>query len=58
LGLVREVRLFGGLGLVNSSPRTKFISSVDIKSMATNISTIGQQLRVEINSEYNKTPQN
>jgi len=35
-----------------------FISSVDIKIMATNIFNIGQQLRVEINSKYNTTPQN
>jgi len=38
---------------VNPLPQTKLILSIDIKNMATNIFNIGQQLRVEINSEYN-----
>ena len=38
---------------INPLPQTKFILSIDIKNMATNIFNIGQQLRVEINSEYN-----
>jgi len=42
---------------INPLPKTKFIQSIDIKNMATNIFNIGQQLRVEINSEYNKNPQ-
>lgn len=38
---------------INPLPQTKFILTIDIKNMATNIFNIGQQLRVEINSEYN-----
>jgi len=41
---------------VSPLPATPYIQSIDIKTMATNIFNIGQQLRVEINSEFDKNP--
>jgi len=41
---------------ISPLPATPYIKSIDIQTMATNIFNIGQQLRVEINSEFDKNP--